>query len=71
MENIDETLAICSVGTCRRIRIGDKTSRDWLSEEMSPDLYERLIKKYKGKLSHTYCPEHTEELLSGLEKNTK
>ncbi len=55
---LEETLAIC--GVCKKIRI-NRDPEMWLSEEMNPELYGKYIKKYEGKLSHTYCPEDAEQ----------
>jgi hypothetical protein len=62
---LEEVLGICA--TCKKIRI----SRDpemWLSEEMNPNLYNRYIKMYEGKLSHGLCPEDAEKLVADLDK---
>jgi len=59
MEDIEKkVLGICSV--CKSIRISDEP-RVWLKKETDPKLYERYLKKFEGKLSHGYCPEHLEE----------
>jgi hypothetical protein len=60
---LDETLAICAV--CKKIRIVDEPPT-WLSEEMNPEAYQRFIKKYEGRLSHTYCPEDGEKAIKDL-----
>jgi len=64
MGNLDKVLGICSV--CKSIRISDE-SKIWLKEEDNPELYNRFIKKYEGKLSHTYCPKHFEEAMKNLD----
>ena len=58
MENLDKVLGICCV--CNKIRIGDSNS-PWLDRGDNPELYDRFIRKYEGRLSHTYCQEHFRE----------
>lgn len=41
---------------CQKLKAGDA---NWLTREMIPELYDRLVKMYrdKGRLSSVYCPE--------------
>jgi len=63
MENLDKVLGICCV--CRKIRINN----EWLKEQDNPELYGRFIKKYEGRLSHGYCPEHKKAAMEEDDKS--
>ncbi len=51
---LEELLGMCCV--CGKIRI-DNEKNKWISETENPFLYNSLIKKYEGKITHGYCPE--------------
>ncbi len=57
---IDEYLSICPWKDCGKIKVSQDSDM-WLSREMDSNLYNDYMKKYEGKLSHVFCPEHREE----------
>jgi len=66
-----ELLVACCV--CKRIRIdgnADYDDRDgfWLSREQNPEGYDSIMRDYKDKISHGYCPQHLEEAMKEVEE---
>lgn len=50
---IEEVLAVCA--KCKKIRINDDDNL-WLDKAQNKSLYYQLIDRYKGRLSHGFCP---------------
>ncbi len=58
-----EILAICSI--CKKIRVDDEANL-WLRRKDNPVLYDRLMDMFRGRLSHSYCPEDYQEIMKNL-----
>ncbi len=55
---LEKFLVICS--ECKSIKINPKRNL-WLKRETNPKLYDKTMKKYENRLSHSLCPEDEEK----------
>jgi hypothetical protein len=62
---IDKVLGICL--TCKKIRV-DKERNLWFAREEDTGMYDNLMTAYKGRLTHTYCPEDFEKKMKEIER---